>query len=206
MDNFKQIALDKEALLEGHFLLSSGLHSNVYFQCAKLLQWPEIALKFGAELKRKIEEELKLEAPDVVLAPAMGGLFIGHEVARAFGVRSVFLERVDGEFQLKRGFEIREGEKVLIIEDVFTTGKSTLEVIEYVQNNTRAVIVGVSCLASRLEKERAILFKEELQMKGIPHAYTQVLEIKAEAWTAGSCSSCKAGKPLVKPGSRKVVI
>lgn len=204
MDEFKQLALDKEALLEGHFLLSSGLHSNVYFQCAKLLQWPEIAIKFGAELKRKIDEELKIETPDVVLAPAMGGLFIGHEVARAFGVRSIFLERADGGFQLKRGFELHQGEKVLIIEDVFTTGKSTLEVIQFVQDNSKAVIVGVSCLASRLDNDRNIHFKEELQSKGIPSAFTQILEIQASVWSPENCECCKQHIPLVKPGSRKI--
>ncbi len=205
--DLRQIAVEKEALLTGHFLLSSGLHSQQYFQCAKLLQWPNIAKQFGEALKENIMTILpKGVMPDVILAPAMGGLFIGNEVARAFDTRSIFLERVNNVFELKRGFEIKPNENVIIIEDVITTGKSTLEVVDYIQANSQGNIIAVGCLANRMSSEQAKIFLQQLRAKVKKDiSFTQTLIVSAFAWPEAECLGCKESKPLVKPGSRKIV-
>lgn len=192
-----QTAVQKEALLtNGHFLLSSGLHSDTYFQCAKILQWPDTALEFGRALAAKLAGE-KIDA---VVSPAMGGLFIGHEVARALGVRHVFVERVDNVFQMKRGFEIKSGERLAVIEDVVTTAKSTAEVIAFLKADGRGQVVAVGSIANRVEDARAAEVKEKLG--SLEPKF--LLKVSAKAYEAASCPMCKEGKkPLVKPGSRK---
>ncbi|MFT5206990.1 MAG: orotate phosphoribosyltransferase [Candidatus Omnitrophota bacterium] len=205
-EELMQIAIEKEALLNGHFLLSSGLHSQQYFQCAKLLQWPNIAKQFGEALEKIIVASLPDGMmPDVILAPAMGGLFIGNEVARAFDTRSIFLERVNNVFELKRGFEIRPNENVIIIEDVLTTGKSTLEVVDYIQANTKGNIIAIGCLANRMSEENHQVVVEQLKAKlGRDIPFSAVLRILAAAWPESECPECKTTTPLVKPGSRKI--
>jgi orotate phosphoribosyltransferase len=190
-------AIEKEALLtNGHFLLSSGLHSDTYFQCAKILQWPDTALEFGRALAAKLPKD----RIDAVVSPAMGGLFIGHEVARALGVRHIFVERVDNVFQMKRGFEIKPGERLAVIEDVVTTAKSTAEVIAFLKADGRGTVTAVGSIANRVEDSRA----EEVKQKLGSLEPQFLLKVSAKAYEAAECPMCKEGRqPLVKPGSRK---
>lgn len=193
----QQTAVEKDALLtNGHFLLSSGLHSDTYFQCAKILQWPATALEFGQALAAKLP---KTEI-DAVVSPAMGGLFVGHEVARALGVRHIFVERVDNVFQLRRGFEILPGERIAVIEDVVTTAKSTAEVIAFIQADGRGRVTAVGSIANRVEESRAAEVKQKLG--ALEPQF--LLKVSAKAYDAAACPMCQEGKkPLVKPGSRK---
>lgn len=175
------------ALLEGHFLLTSGKHSNKYFQCAKVLQYPEYNEKIGAEIANHFRDfEI-----DTVVSPAIGGIVAGQEVARKLGKRFIFTERENGRMTLRRGFELRNGEKVLIVEDVITTGGSVFEVIEEVKRNN-AVVVGVSSIVDRSNG------KVNFQ---VPQFSAAVLF--AETFEPEDCPLCKQGIPLVKPGSRK---
>ena len=173
------------ALLKGHFLLSSGLHSDRYLQCALVLARPDAAEKLGRELASRVAEK-----PDLVLSPAMGGLMIGHEVARALGVRHYFTERVDGIMVLRRGFALKPGEKILVVEDVVTTGKSTKEVFEVIKG-AGAEIVRALSIVDRSEGKSNL---------GVP--YSALWTVSVPAWTPEKCPSCRAGLPAVKPGSR----
>ncbi len=147
------------ALLKGHFELSSGMHSNQYFQCAKVLQYPEYAERGG----KRLAEMFDSSQIDVVLGPAMGGLIIGYETARVLGKRSIFTERKDGVMMLRRGFNINKGERVLIIEDVITTAKSTKEVIEIVES-FGGKIAGIGCLVDRSNGETGLEIKSLMQI------------------------------------------
>ena len=177
------------ALLSGHFVLSSGLHSDKYIQCALLLEMPDRAELVGRTLARQVEGTLGLGAVDVVANPAMGGIIIGHEVARALGVRCVFTERVDGAMTLRRGFRIRRGERVLVVEDVVTTGGSTKEVMG-----------AVSALGGVIAAAGAVVDRGGGRALGIPFAYLVRAEI--ENYSPEVCPMCKAGMRLTKPGSR----
>jgi len=174
------------ALLTGHFLLSSGLHSEKYLQSALVLQQPAIATRLCAALA----ERFKQSRVDVVIAPALGGVFVSHETARALGVRALFAERVNGELTLRRGFTIKPGERVLVVEDVITTGKSTKETITVVQNSGGTVIAAAS-LIDRSGGKAAI---------GVP--YSSLVTLDVPSYTAETCPLCKAGSKPVKPGSR----
>ena len=132
------------ALLEGHFVLTSGRHSSTYFQCAKVLQYPEYLTSFGSLIAKKFIDQ----NPDLVISPAIGGIILGSEVGRQLGVRTIFSERKEKEMVLRRGFEIKPGEKVLIVEDVITTGGSVKEVIKIVEN-AGGNIIGVGVLVDR---------------------------------------------------------
>ena len=132
------------ALLEGHFVLTSGRHSSTYFQCAKVLQYPEYLTSFGSLIAKKFIGQ----NPDLVISPAIGGIILGSEVGRQLGVRTIFSERKEKEMVLRRGFEIKPGEKVLIVEDVITTGGSVKEVIKIVEN-AGGNIIGVGVLVDR---------------------------------------------------------
>lgn len=177
------------ALLEGHFKLSSGLHSAKYLQCAKVLQYPDKAGVLCAEIARKLKEKnIKI---DVVVGPAMGGVVISYEMARQLGVRSIFTERVDGTVSLRRGFEIKKGERVLISEDVVTTGKSTKEVMEVL----RGAGAEVAACCSLIDRSSG---KANLGVELVALA-----EVEVEAFEEKDCPMCKAGEPVVKPGSRK---
>ena len=134
------------ALLEGHFVLSSGLHSPKYVQCAKLLSYPHLSKNFCNSLSKKIKKNFKKF--DLILAPAMGGIVIGFEIGRILKKETIFCERVEGKFKLRRGFDIKKNSKVLIIEDVITTGKSSLECSKLVNLN-KAKIVGYACIIDR---------------------------------------------------------
>ena len=182
----ENIFLDCGALLKGHFLLSSGLHSDRYLQCALVLAHPAHAEEFGRALAGKITAKT-----DLVISPAMGGLIIGQEVARALGVRHYFTERVDGSVTLRRGFSVKPGENILVVEDVVTTGKSTKEVFEVIRA-AGAVVSGACSVVDRSEGKAAL---------GVP--YAALWTVAVTAWTEGACPACKAGTPAVKPGSRK---
>jgi orotate phosphoribosyltransferase len=174
------------ALLNGHFLLSSGLHSERYLQSALVLQQPDIATKLCAELASYFRDQ-KIEA---VIAPALGGVFVSHETARALGVRALFAERVSGELTLRRGFTIGNGERVLVVEDVITTGKSTRETIEVVKKAGGIAIAA----ASLVDRSGG---KAEL---GVP--YRALVTLDVPTYPADSCPMCRSGSSPVKPGSR----
>jgi orotate phosphoribosyltransferase len=177
------------ALLEGHFLLTSGRHSNVYFQCAKVLQHPE----YTELLCSKISENFKHTLIDTVIAPAIGGIVVGQEVARLLKKRSIFAEREDKKLLLRRGFSLNEGEKVLVCEDVVTTGGSVFEVIDIVKS-FGAEVIGVGFIVDRSNGK-------------VNFGYPQfsAMQIEAVSFTADECELCKKGIELVKPGSRKTL-
>jgi orotate phosphoribosyltransferase len=177
------------ALLEGHFVLSSGLHSTVYLQCALVLQHPTEAEAFG----RAIAERCASQEAETVAAPAIGGIIIGWEVARALGVRSIWTEREEGRMTLRRGFTIRPGERVLVVEDVITTGGSTRETIETLRA-AGALVVGAASIIDRSSGRADV---------GVPRVALATLDVPAVAPTA--CLPCAEGVPAVKPGSRKSV-
>lgn len=182
--------IENGALLKGHFLLSSGLHSDQYMQSALLLQDPVVAEQMGEKLGAMFPDV------DVVVSPAMGGLIIGHEVARAKGVRHIFSEKDDqGKPVLRRGFQLNAGEKVLVVEDVITTGLSTREVIGLVER-AGAHLVGVGSIVNRSGQINEQLSQWKDRVKSL-------LNLEVKQWTAGECHLCKQGSTPVKPGSRK---
>ncbi len=138
------------ALLEGHFILSSGLHSSIYIQCAKLLSFPTLANKICKSLSLKIKKNFK--KIDIILAPAMGGVIIGYEIGKLLKKETIFCERVNGKFVLRRGFKIKKGSKVLIIEDVITTGKSSMECVKIIKK-AKASLVGFASIIDRSTKK-----------------------------------------------------
>lgn len=174
------------ALLEGHFILSSGLHSDRYIQCALVLQHPEVAQKLCAELAAKLREA----GASVVAAPALGGVIVSYEVARALGVRSLFTERQDGVMTLRRGFSLTAGEPTLVVEDVVTTGGSTRETMAAVEQ-AGGKVVGVGSLIDRSGG------KVDL---GVPRAALVTLAV--QNYNPADCPLCKSGIPAIKPGSR----
>ncbi|MCL2888730.1 MAG: orotate phosphoribosyltransferase [Elusimicrobia bacterium] len=184
-----EIFKDKSALLEGHFKLSSGLHSGKYLQCAKVLQYPDIAEKFCKDLAKQLKD-VKV---DVVIGPAMGGVTVAYELARALGVRGIFTERVDGKVQLRRGFEIKPGENCVVAEDVVTTGKSTKEVIDLIKE-LGGVLSACSCLMDRSGGKADF---------GVPLA--KMAEVEVATYEEKDCPYCKQGLPVEKPGSRKEI-
>lgn len=181
---------ESKALLKGHFLLSSGKHSDSYFQKSMVLQYPWHAEK----LCRALAEKTRPLGAQTVAAPAIGALVIGHEVARALGVRSIFTERNSetDAMELRRGFTLEKGEKVLAVEDIVTTGKSIKECIS-VLRALGADLVGVGCLVDRTGGEAQKLFDVPL---------TSLASLRVESWEEKDCPLCKQGLPVVKPGSR----
>ena len=175
------------ALLEGHFQLSSGLHSTVYLQCALVLQFPDKAESFG----RAIAEQYQGQGVQLVASPAIGGIVIGHEVARALGARFVWTERDAGEMTLRRGFTVSRGEKTLVVEDVITTGGSTRETIKALLR-AGADVVGAASIIDRSGGSADV---------GVPR--TSLASLKVLSVDASECDACKLGEPAVKPGSRK---
>ena len=179
----------EDALLRGHFRLSSGLHSDTYVQCARFLRRPNLAAPAAAALAGLIQAaDLQ---PDVVVGPAMGGVVIGYELARQLGVPGIFTERdAEGQMTLRRGFTIAAGERVIIAEDVVTTGKSTLEVAK-VLRELGAEVLAVASLIDRTGGQGGLDF---------PHF--ALLQVQAATYAPESCPLCAAAVPMVKPGSR----
>jgi len=185
-DEVLEIYQKTGALLTGHFLLSSGLHSERYLQSALVLQQPDIATRLCAALA----EHFRNSSIEAVIAPALGGVFVSHETARALGVRALFAERVNGELTLRRGFTIKPGERILVVEDVITTGKSTRETIEVVKK-AGGVAVAAASLVDRSGGKADL---------GVP--YKALVTLEVPSFTALECPMCKAGSTPVKPGSR----
>ncbi|HBA61261.1 MAG TPA: orotate phosphoribosyltransferase [Elusimicrobia bacterium] len=175
------------ALLDGHFLLSSGLHSPNYVQCAQALKNPFWAGEMGAALAAMWHDA----EPEVVLSPAMGGLIIGHEAARALGVNFLFTERENNEMVLRRGFALKPGQQVIIVEDVFTTGKSTLETAEVVKSYG-AEVIGAMSVINRMGD------------KTLPFPAVSLVKMDLTTYKPEDCPLCRSGLPVVKPGSRKI--
>ena len=176
------------ALLEGHFLLTSGRHSNQYFQCAKVLQYPE----HTTNICKIIADNFKDLEIDTVISPAIGGIVVGQEVARQLNKRFIFAERENKNLTLRRGFEIKKDEKVLVCEDVVTTGGSVFEVIDIVKANGGKV-VGVGMIVDRSNGK--VNF-------GVPQIST--LQMEVISYLPEECPMCREGIPVVKPGSRKL--
>ncbi|MBE6032639.1 MAG: orotate phosphoribosyltransferase [Firmicutes bacterium] len=182
-----EILRETGAFLEGHFLLSSGKHSGGYCQCAKLLRFPDLAAEvLGTVVK-------KLEGVEItkVCGPAMGGVLVAYELGRQLGKENIFTERKDGEMQLRRGFEVGPGDKILITEDVVTTGKSTMETVKALED-LGAEVIGLACIVDR----RAPGVE-------VPFPLYSAVKLEIDAYDPEDCPLCKAGnQELVKPGSR----
>ena len=184
------------ALLEGHFRLTSGLHSPGYLQCALVLQYPQHAEALG----RAIAERTRDLRPTVVLSPALGGVVIGHEVARALGVRAIFAERQDGALMLRRGFVVSENDRVLVVEDVVTTGGSTRETIQ-VARAAGGQVVGAGSIVNRGPSTGS---GQGPAVIDVP--YVALLEIALPTYEPDTCPLCAQGLPVAKPGSRPVAV
>jgi orotate phosphoribosyltransferase len=182
LDRFRRVG----ALLEGHFRLTSGLHSPGYLQCALVLQYPLEAEACGAEIAAKVRDL----NPQAVLSPALGGIVIGQEVGRALGVRAMFAERQEGRLMLRRGFALEPGERVLVVEDVVTTGKSTRETIE-VAHAAGAMVVGAAAIIDRSGGDQNL---------AVP--FRALATVSLPTYPPEACPQCAAGQPVVKPGSR----
>ncbi len=176
------------ALLEGHFVLTSGLHSTKYLQCALLLQHTSEAITFGNALADRYREQ-KVET---VAAPAIGGIVIGYEVARSLGARFIWTEREEGRMTLRRGFTVRPGESLLVIEDVVTTGGSTRETVD-VLRRAGAQVIGAASIIDRSSGRADV---------GVPRFALATLDVPSVAPAA--CDLCAQGIPAIKPGSRKI--
>jgi orotate phosphoribosyltransferase len=182
---------ENQALLTGHFLLTSGLHSSRYLQCALVLQHPSVAERLCAALAAKAKTDAGVGAIDLVIAPALGGVIVAHEVARALGVRALFTERQEKQMTLRRGFAIRPGESCFVVEDVVTTGGSTREVMEVVAAHG-GVTVGAGSLIDRSGGAVNL---------GVPRHALAVLEVPT--YRPEDCPMCKEGSMAIKPGSRQ---
>ena len=177
------------ALLEGHFVLSSGLHSPKYIQCAKLLSYPHLAKNICESLAKKIKKNFK--KIDLILAPAMGGVIIGYEIGRLLKKETIFCERVDGKFKLRRGFNIKKNSRVLIIEDVITTGKSSLECVKLIKKS-RAKHLGFASIINRSSKKSL-----KIKSKIISH-----LKIEVPTYKKNELPNDLRNIKITKPGSR----
>ncbi|NEZ47550.1 orotate phosphoribosyltransferase [Clostridium niameyense] len=188
MNNINVLDMLKEvgALMDGHFLLSSGKHSNRYCQCARLLQYPDKSEKVISVIKDKLHEV----DFDIIVGPAMGGVIVSYELARQTHKPGIFAERKEGNMCIRRGFEIKKGDKVIISEDVVTTGKSFMEVAKIIED-IGAEVVGVACIVDR----RA----DDIKLK---YPLYSACKLKVETFDEKDCSLCKKGIAFVKPGSR----
>ncbi len=185
--------IDSKAILKGHFILSSGLHSDTYMQCARVLMNPQISEKICFQLAKKIIDKFGENPADLVVSPAMGGVIIGYELARQLKIPAIFCERVNGKFELRRGFEISNQARILIVEDVITTGKSSLETFELVKN-LNGKIIGEACLVDRSNDE---LLTQKLQVEVI-----SLLKINVKTFDENNIPIELQTIPAVKPGSR----
>ncbi len=186
-DRTLKIFEDTKLMQKGHFLLTSGRHSDTYMQCARLFEYPE----YAQQISKDIADAFENDNIDVVIGPAMGGVILSYEVSRQLNVRNVFAERTDGAMSLRRGFEILPGQNVLVVEDVVTTGGSVVEVIELVKE-LGANVAGVGLVVDRSNG------KVDFGCKKHAVFTTEVISYEAK-----DCPICGTGMPLVKPGSRK---
>jgi orotate phosphoribosyltransferase len=195
MENVLALLRDSGAMLEGHFLLSSGRHSDRYFQCARLLQYPDRAAAALAVVAEKLKQDIQADRLeiDAVVGPAMGGIVAAYELGRQLGLPAFFTERDDaGKMALRRGFEVQPGQKILIVEDVVTTGKSYGECAAALES-FGAKIVALACIVDR----RNVGIE-------IPWPFYPACTVDVANWEADSCDLCRKGIPAVKPGSRKM--
>ena len=179
-----------KALLEGHFILSSGLHSSQYVQCAKLLSFPNISEKFTLSLSQKIKKNIK--KIDLILSPAMGGIIVGYEIGRLLKKETVFCERVEGKFKLRRGFSIKANTRVLIVEDVITTGKSSLECVKLIRKS-HAKLLGFACLIDRSSKKNLKIKNKKIISQ---------IKLNVPTYTKKNLPDNLKKIPITKPGSR----
>ncbi len=186
-----KILKETNALIEGHFILSSGLHSSKYVQCAQLLSKPKIASKICVSLAEKIKTSY--EDFDLILSPAMGGIIIGYEIGRLLNKETIFAERVNGVFKLRRDFLIRKKNKILIVEDVITTGKSSLECSKLV-NEARGIIIGYACIIDRLDKNQNVI-KDKIVSQ---------IKLDIPTYTKENLPKNLSTIKPVKPGSRNL--
>lgn len=189
MDIYQEF-IDAEAILKGHFILSSGLHSDTYMQCARVLMDPDRADRLCSELANEVQDVLNLDEIDMVVAPAMGGVVVGYEMGRQLGKETIFCERVDGIFALRRGFHIPEGAKVLLIEDVVTTGKSSLEAVKCIEAQG-AEVVAEACLVDRSNGEAEL-----------PFPLIALLSVEVQTFESTNVPESLKDVPAQKPGSR----
>ncbi len=185
-----KILKEANALIEGHFILSSGLHSPQYIQCAQLMSKPDKAIKLCESLSEKIKDEF--EEFDIILSPAMGGILVGYEIGKLLNKETIFSERVNGKFSLRRDFSIKKNQKVLIIEDVITTGKSSLECSNLVIEN-KGIIVGYACIIDRSNGKS--LIKEKIVSQ---------VELNIPTYSEKDLPSELLALKAVKPGSRNL--
>jgi len=185
-EEIKKIFIESGALLEGHFRLTSGRHSDRYIQCAQVLKEP----KYTSALCGHLADVFESENVDLVIGPAMGGIVISYEMARQLGVPSLFTERVDGKMTLRRNFRIEPGQRVLVVEDVVTTGGSVKEVVDIVETNG-GIVVGIALLVDRTNGKIDLGAKIEA-----------CLSMDVKSYEAEDCPLCKEGLPIIKPGSR----
>ncbi len=180
---------DAESILKGHFILSSGLHSDTYMQCARVLMEPRRSKKLCAELAKRVLYVLKNKKIDLVVSPAMGGVIVGYEMACQLNVPNIFCERVDGKLVLRRGFDIKENSNILIVEDVITTGKSSLETIECIKPY-KVNILAEACLVNRSNNINL----------GLP--IISLLDLDIKSYEANNLPESLKNIPAIKPGSR----
>ena len=179
------------ALLEGHFVLSSGLHSPKYVQCAKLLSNPSKADKICLSLSKKIKKKIK--KIDLILSPAMGGIIIGYEIGKLLKKETIFCERVSGKFVLRRGFNIKKNSKVLIVEDVITTGKSSLECVKLIKK-AKAKLVGFACIIDRSNKKQLKIKKKIISQ----------VKLNIPTYKKNNLPDFLKKIPVTSPGSRRI--
>ncbi len=188
-DAIYQEFLDAQAILKGHFILSSGLHSDTYLQCARVLMDPKRGEKLCAELATRVKAALDTPV-DYVVAPAMGGVVVGYEMARQMGLPGMFCERVDGSFTLRRGFELPKGSNVLLVEDVVTTGKSSLETVDCITSYGATVVAEAS------------LIDRSGGTHGLPFPLISLLSLDVPSYEESALPDELKAIPAVKPGSR----
>ena len=186
MANVEELLIKAEGLLKGHFCLTSGLHSDTYFQCAKLYQYPDIV----ETLAKELAQQLKDIEFDTIVSPAIGAVIFGYEVAKQTKKRNLFVERKDGVMQLRRGYSLKKGEKIVIVEDVITTARTIFETKEALKD-FGVETKGVACIVDRTQGKLDDQFKIYSLLKSSP-----------VTWQPEDCPLCKQGLELVKPGSR----
>lgn len=184
-ENIEKLLEENNGLLRGHFCLTSGLHSDTYFQCAKLYENPQVVEKLGKELAKKLAN---VEF-DTIVSPAIGAIIIGYETAKQTGKRNLFVERKDGVLQLRRDYKLKKGERVIIVEDVITTARTINETKDAIKE-FEPEIIGVACIVDRTSGKT-------------DYNITSLLQVSPVTYEADKCPLCAEGIPLVKPGSRE---